>query len=174
MDAFTPVITLHALAALYLLLLGPVQILRRRRDLAHRVLGATWVAGIVVTCVTSFWIVPDGFTWLHGLSIWTLVCMVAALLGIRTGNVKVHRGFMIGSYLGTLTAFAFAALVPARLIPRLLASEPVVALGTAAGVGVVVAILAVSVVRAAGERGSGTAAQDRTARVDRSVSRQGS
>ena len=150
MDAFTPVITLHALAALTAVLLGPVQILRRRRDGAHRILGVVWVTAIVVTCVSSFWIAPDGFSWLHGLAIWTLVCMVAAIAGIRAGIVSIHRGFMVGSYLGTLAAFAFAALVPSRLIPQLLRSEPLVALTTAAGVVVVVLIVHLSVVRAAG------------------------
>ena len=94
MDAFTPVITLHAVAALTAVLLGPVQILRRRRDRAHRVIGAVWVSAIVVTSVSSFWIAPDGFSWLHGLAIWTLVCMIAAIVGIRRGSVPVHRGFI--------------------------------------------------------------------------------
>jgi len=149
MDAFTPVITLHALAASYVLLLGPLQILRRRRDLAHRVLGTTWLIAMLTVCISSFWIAPDGFSWLHGLSVWTLVCMVAAIAGIRTGNVSVHRGFMVGSYLGTLAAFAFAALVPSRLIPQLLRSDPLIAVTTAVGIGVVVLILHLSVVRAA-------------------------
>lgn len=152
MDAFTPVITLHALAATYVLVLGPLQILRRRRDLAHRLVGVTWVAAILTVCISSFWITPDGFTWLHGLSIWTLVCMVAAILGIRAGNVRVHRGFMIGSYLGTLIAFAFAALVPARLIPQLLRSEPLIVVITALGVGALVLVVHLSVVRTAGRR----------------------
>lgn len=152
MDAFTPVITLHALAACYVLLLGPLQILRRRRDLAHRVLGTSWVTAILVVCISSFWIAPDGFSWLHGLSIWTLVCMVAAIAGIRTGNVGVHRGFMVGSYLGTLAAFAFAALVPTRLIPQLLRGEPLIAVTTALGVGAIVLGVHLSVVRAAGRR----------------------
>lgn len=148
MDAFTPVIILHAVAALVVLLLGPFQILRRRRDRAHRMLGAAWAAAMVVTCVSSFWIVDHGFSWLHGLSIWTLVCLVAAIVGIRSGSVEVHRGFMVGSYLGTLIAFSFAALVPARLIPRLLRSEPLIALVTLLGVAAAVAVLVVAVLRA--------------------------
>lgn len=152
MDAFTPVITLHALAATYVLLLGPLQILRRRRDLAHRLVGVTWVAAILIVCVSSFWIAPDGFSWLHGLSIWTLVCMVAAILGIRAGQVSVHRGFMIGSYVGTLSAFAFAALVPVRLIPQLLRSDPLIAVLTVLGVGILVLLVHVRVVRSAGQR----------------------
>lgn len=140
MEAFTLVITIHAVAALYVILLGPVQILRQRRDRAHRLLGASWVAAILIVCVSSFWIAPDGFSWLHGLAIWTLVCMVVAITAIRRRVVAVHRGFMIGSYFGTLAAFAFAVLVPARLIPQLLQSEPLVVLVTVVAVASTVAI----------------------------------
>lgn len=140
MESFTPFIAFHAVAAFFVLVLGPVQILRRRRDRVHRVLGVSWVAAMVVVCVSSFWINAGSFSWLHGLSIWTLLSIVLALIGIRRGNVGLHRGFMVGSYLGTLAAFAFAVLVPTRAIPRLLASEPVVAWGTALGVAAAVAI----------------------------------
>lgn len=155
MDSFTPVIILHAVAATYVLLLGPLQILRRRRDLAHRVVGLSWLAAMVTVCISSFWIAPDGFSWLHGLSIWTLVCMVAAIAGIRSGNVPVHRGFMVGSYLGTLAAFSFAALVPARLIPQLLRSQPLIAVATVVAVGAVVVIFHLTVVRATAAEHSG-------------------
>src|SRR5699024_8573572 len=47
MDSFTPVITLHAIAATYVLLLGPLQILRRRRDLAHRIVGLSWLVAMI-------------------------------------------------------------------------------------------------------------------------------
>ena len=147
MDAFTSVIFVHALAALYVLLLGPLQILRRRRDRAHRMLGTTWVVAILVVCGSSFGIMPNGFSWLHGLSLWTLLCMVLAIAAIRRGNVPTHRGFMIGSYVGTLTAFAFAALVPTRLIPQLLRSEPLVAGVTVLAVAATIAVFAVLAIR---------------------------
>ena len=152
MEELTPAITVHAVAATYVLLLGPLQILRRRRDLAHRLIGTTWLAAMLTVCISSFWVMPNGFSWLHGLSIWTLVCMVAALVGIRIGIVEIHRGFMVGSYIGTLVAFAFAALVPVRLIPQLLRSEPLVVMVTALGVGVLVLAVHLSVVRTVGRR----------------------
>ncbi|WP_193106576.1 DUF2306 domain-containing protein [Brachybacterium sp. FME24] len=144
----TPVIVVHAVAALYVLMLGPFQILRRRRDRAHRLLGTTWVAAMLVVCFSSFGIMPGGFSWLHGLSIWTLLCLVFAIAAIRRGNVPTHRGFMVGSYLGTLGAFAFAALVPARLIPQLLRSEPLVVVTTVLAVGATVAVFALLALRA--------------------------
>lgn len=147
MESITPVIAVHAVAALYVLLLGPLQILRRRRDTGHRLLGASWVAAMLVVCTSSFAIMPDGFSWLHGLSIWTLLCLVIAIVSIRRGSVEMHRGFMVGSYLGTLTAFAFAALVPTRLIPQLLRSEPLVAVVTLLAVAATVAAFAMFSIR---------------------------
>ena len=55
---------------------------------------------------------------------------------------------MVGSYLGTLTAFAFAALVPTRLIPQLLRSEPLVAGVTVLAVAATIAVFATLVIRA--------------------------
>lgn len=150
METFTPIIVVHALAALFVLLLGPFQILRRRRDRAHRVLGVAWVSAMVVVCASSFGIHDGRFSWLHALATWTLLCMVFAIAGIRRRNVPVHRGFMIGSYIGTLAAFAFAALIPARLIPRLLAEEPVIAIGTVLGVLLIVLTFHLTVVRVTG------------------------
>jgi uncharacterized membrane protein len=140
MESFTPVIVFHALAALFVLILGPFQILRRRHDRAHRILGASWVGAMLAVCISSFWINDGTFSWLHGLAIWTLLCMVFAIAGIRRRNISVHRGFMVGSYLGTLAAFTFAALIPQRLIPRLLTSQPVVAIGTTLAVAAAVVV----------------------------------
>lgn len=147
MSHFTPLIAVHALCALTVLVLGPVQILRPRRDRAHRRLGRTWAVAMVLTCGSSFVIAPDGFTWLHGLAIFTLVSLTLGVLAIRRGDVRMHRANMIGSYLGTAVAFAFAVLVPQRAIPQLLRSEPVVALGTALAVGAAVAAYSLLMVR---------------------------
>src|SRR5690625_7545774 len=65
MDAFTPVITLHAVAATYVLLLGPLQILRRRRYLAHRIVGLSLLTAMVTACISRFCIAPDCYHWIH-------------------------------------------------------------------------------------------------------------
>lgn len=167
MGSLTQVIAVHAVAALYVLLLGPLQILRPRRDRAHRILGGTWVAAMLVVCGASFGIMPDGFSWLHGLSLWTLTCMVISLAAIRRGNVGVHRGFMIGSYLGTLTAFAFAALVPTRLIPQLLHSDLPMVLMTVLGVALLVGCFALLMIRGVRADGNGIAIDDQSAQPSR-------
>ncbi|MFF2300506.1 DUF2306 domain-containing protein [Arthrobacter sp. NPDC058127] len=124
----------HLVAALYVVAIGPVQILRPRRDRVHRIVGYLWISAMYYVCLSSFWIVSEGhFTWLHALSAFTLVTVTLGLVVAIKGNIRAHRGNMIGSYIGTLIAFGFAVGVPSRSIPRLLSAD--------AGTGVFVALL---------------------------------
>ena len=149
MDAvhgFTPLIAAHALAASLALLLGPVNIFRRRRDTAHRIIGYGWVAMMVLTCLTSFGIYPDGFSWLHGLAAYTLFSVGAGIWSVLHGNRIAHRYNMIGAYLGTLIAFGFAAFIPSRRIAQFAVNDPaslalIAVLLVAAAGGFVLAVL---------------------------------
>lgn len=121
-------IATHAVAALYALAIGPINILRRRKDRTHRMLGYTWAAAMYYVCLSSFWIVSDGhFSWLHGLSAYTIVTVSLGILAAVRRNIRWHRINMIGSYFGLVTAFVFATIVPSRNIPQLLASDPLTA-----------------------------------------------
>lgn len=143
---WTPLLVTHVAAALYALVLGPVNIVRRRRDRTHRILGYTWAASMYYTCISSFWIVSDGhFSWLHGLSAFTIVTVSLGVAAAVRRNIRAHYANMIGSYLGLLAAFAFAAGVPSRAIPRLLASDPATAWFVAAFVVAGVAALYLTV-----------------------------
>ncbi|MFE5777491.1 DUF2306 domain-containing protein [Brachybacterium sp. NPDC056505] len=146
------VIVLHALGALIVLTLGPIQIFRRHRDRAHRWLGRTWAISMVLTCVSSFFIHPQGLSWLHALAVWTLFSITMGVVNIRRGNVSAHRVWMIGSYLGTCIAFVFAILSPGRLIPHLLRSDPVLPLVFFTGVVALAVAWAGMVVRVRGTR----------------------
>ena len=78
------------------------------------------MAGRNAVCVTvsSFWIreLNEGsFSWIHGLTLWTLFAMTAAILSIRKGWVRSHAIWMIGTMIGVAVAGAFA-LAPGRFI----------------------------------------------------------
>lgn len=125
MDAWTLLIAAHVIAACYVLALGPVNIFRRSRDRIHKIIGFTWTGAIVATCTLSFWIMDDGhFTWLHGLSTFTLITVALGIVSAVRGNIRAHRGNMIGSYAGTLIAFGFAVAAPGRRLPALISAEP--------------------------------------------------
>ena len=75
-------------------------------------------------CVTvsSFWIREmnsGAFSWIHGLTVWTLLSMAVAIVAVRTGRIRLHAGFMIGTMAGAVVAGAFA-LAPGRFIGRVL------------------------------------------------------
>lgn len=62
---------------------------------------------------------PGQFSWLHGLTVWTLFCMLTAIISIRKGKVRTHAAFMTGTMIGAVIAGAFA-LAPGRFISHLL------------------------------------------------------
>ncbi|MET1087188.1 MAG: DUF2306 domain-containing protein [Arthrobacter sp.] len=115
-------ITVHAAAAGYALLLGAFQLLRRTKGGAlHRVIGRTWVAAMLIVVGTSFGIrtLSDGFSWLHALSVLTIVTVTAGVVAAFRRNIPSHRAFMRGSYFGILGAFIGVLAVPERRIPQM-------------------------------------------------------
>jgi uncharacterized membrane protein len=124
MEPWNALLVSHVIAALFVLAIGPVQIFRRRRDRIHRTMGLLWVAAMYFVCVSSFWIVSDGhFTWLHGLSAFTVLTVTLGLVSAIRRNIRSHRGNMLGSYIGIAVAFVFAVGAPGRALPRLLEQD---------------------------------------------------
>ena len=150
MHAWTLLILTHVVAALASVLLGVVQLVRRKGDQRHRHLGRVWVVLMLWAAVSSFWIrhLRDGaFSWLHVLSLVTLVTVTLGIVNIRRGNVPAHRGNMVGSWLGSGIAMVFAMAMPDRMLPTFAVDEP---LGAASALGAVAALVVVLV--AVGDR----------------------
>ena len=153
MEPWNVLLVSHVVAALFVLAIGPMQILRRRRDRVHRTAGYLWVAAMYYVCFSSFGIVTEGhFSWLHGLSAFTIFTVTLGLISAMKRNIPAHRGNMIGSYVGIALAFGFAVGVPNRSIPQLLMSDPVTAIFVTVLVLLSVAAVYLSLFRA--ERGS--------------------
>jgi len=110
-------IALHLSFALGALAIGTAVLLRQKGTDSHKLLGRAWVGAMLVVAMSSFWIRRDGFSWIHLLSIWTLVSLACAVWFIRRGNVRAHRGFMVGTFLG-LAGAGIGALAPERLLYR--------------------------------------------------------
>ncbi len=145
MNTWTLLLGTHVVAALTSVLLGVVQLTRRKGDARHRHLGRVWVVLMLWTAGSSFWIrhLRDGaFSWLHVLSLVTLVTVTLGVVNIRRGNVQGHRGNMVGSWLGSAFAMGFALAVPDRMLPTFAVDEP---LGAAAALATVVTLVAVLV-----------------------------
>jgi uncharacterized membrane protein len=142
--AWTLLIVTHVVAALTSVLLGGVQLARRKGDARHRHLGRGWVVLMLWTAVSSFWIrhLRDGaFSWLHVLSLVTLVTVTLGVVNIRRGDVRGHRGNMVGSWLGSAFAMVFALAVPDRMLPTFAVDEPLGAVAALATVAALVVVL---------------------------------
>jgi uncharacterized membrane protein len=119
-QAFTPVILTHLVAALAALVLGAWVLGRRKGTALHRTLGRVWVGLMLVTAISSFWIRGSGsFSWIHGLSVFTLCALGGAIWFARTGRIAHHRKTMIGIYAGGLVVAGLFTLLPQRLLGRL-------------------------------------------------------
>ena len=112
------IIWLHLATALLALGLGSANLALAKGTLRHRIFGWAWICAMFWVAVSSFWVreLNEGsFSWLHGLSLWTLFSMAAAIVSIRRGRVRSHAAWMIGTMVGVAVAGAFA-LAPGRFI----------------------------------------------------------
>lgn len=121
------VITIHAITASLVVLIGPVNVLRKKKDSKHKALGRSWVVAMYATCVSGMFIytISGGFTIFHALAILTFITTTLGVISIRRNWVTAHVGNMVGGYLGALIAGVFAAFVPGRFIPVLAVQNPV-------------------------------------------------
>lgn len=135
----------HAFAAAVALPLGAWQLFFSTKGSdRHRFAGRTWVALMLYVSVTSFWIKelePGRFSYIHILSVVTIVTVALGVWAARRGNIDSHRGNMIGSWLGLVGAFIGAVVVPVRHIPQFVVTEPVQAVAALAAVLVTTAVI---------------------------------
>ena len=76
---------------------------------------------MAVVALSSFWIFEirrgAGPSLIHLLSVSTLISLALAVWFIRRGNVRAHRGFMVGTFVG-LAAAGLGTLAPGRALYR--------------------------------------------------------
>ncbi|WPB84437.1 DUF2306 domain-containing protein [Sediminicoccus rosea] len=103
--------SLLALAAILAILLLP-----KGRG-AHRWLGRLAAAALALSALSSFGIQARGhLSWLHVLSVVTLVNLAWAVWAIRRGRVAVHRRAMLAGAGGLFVAGLFATFAPGRYL----------------------------------------------------------
>lgn len=112
-------ILIHLIAASTALLLGGFILFTRKGTQGHKMLGRIWAVSILVTAIGSFAIQISGqLSPIHILSVISLISLFIGISAIRKGNVKAHRGAMIGGYTGLFIAFLFT-FDPERFIGQL-------------------------------------------------------
>lgn len=155
MEGWTVLVAAHAAGATLAALLGGYNLwLSRKGDLLHRRVGRIWFVTMYWVAFSSFGIKrlhPGHFSWIHGLSAWTLVSLTVALWAAMTHRVDLHKGFVAGSYFGLLGAGIAAMAFPQRLVPQTAMHAPLSLLAALAGL----TALAYGVVRLAAHSSMG-------------------
>ncbi|MCC6717243.1 MAG: DUF2306 domain-containing protein [Acetobacteraceae bacterium] len=118
------VIQAHAFAAMAAFLIGLVQFAAPKGTLPHRSLGWIWVLLMAGVALSSFWITgvagAGHFSWIHALSVVTLVALVLAVRAARGGRIRAHQRAMTIIFLGALMLAGVFTLLPGRIMHRVL------------------------------------------------------
>jgi uncharacterized membrane protein len=114
------VIQVHAFCAMLALVLGAVQLFRRKGDRVHRALGASWVGLMAIVSLSSFLIWTIRLWWLfspiHLISIFTLAMMVRGVMFARAGKIENHGRVMQYLYFLALVVTGLLTLLPGRIM----------------------------------------------------------
>ncbi|MEM7637264.1 MAG: DUF2306 domain-containing protein [Pseudomonadota bacterium] len=116
-------IQLHVAAAAFAITLSAAIIIVKRGTPAHKLVGRAWVAMLAIICISSFWITGmngAGYSWIHLLSVGTLLGLVNAVWAVRTGNIRAHKYAMISTMVGALLGAGFFAFMPGRMMNAVL------------------------------------------------------
>lgn len=110
----------HIAGATTSFVLGAVVLFWRKGTAGHKLMGRIWVAAMVVTAVSSFFLksfapLVGQFGPIHLLSIWTMYSLPRAIWFIRRGDVEGHLRTMRGLYWGLCIAGA-ASFIPGRAL----------------------------------------------------------
>src|SRR5437588_12400498 len=116
----SPVIQVHAFAAMGAFALGIVQFAAPKGTLPHRTIGGVWVVLMATIAISSFWIhsirLVGPFSPIHLLSIFTLVMLPLAVLQAHRHRVMAHRKAMISIFVGALVVAGAFTFLPGRIM----------------------------------------------------------
>ncbi|WP_127145053.1 DUF2306 domain-containing protein [Pelagibacterium montanilacus] len=141
-------IQIHATAAVLAIVLGTVLMVMEKGTGSHRALGRFWVGLMAVTALSSFAITEvrmfGPYSWIHGLSLLTLVFIARGVRAIRRGRVAEHRSTMISLYVFALLLTGGFTLLPGRRMHAVLFADG----GTSAGIAGAIALAFIGVLLA--------------------------
>lgn len=114
-------VQIHLVSVLAAFVIGTWMMVRPKGTMPHKALGRIYVALMLASAVSTFWIRGLGhgsFSFLHLLSIFVLLALPYAIVMARLGRMRAHRHTMIGVYVGGIWIAGLLTLLPGRLLHR--------------------------------------------------------
>jgi len=113
----------HLATILPAFLIGTFLLLRRKGTPLHKALGRIYLPLMILTGITTLLMQAqvgprflNHFGFIHVFSLVTLYSAPAAYFAVRRGDIKAHRGYMIGLYVGGILIAGAFTLAPGRMI----------------------------------------------------------
>lgn len=113
------VLQIHIASALSAFFVGLWILVRPKGRGMHKTLGWVWVAAMASTAISSFWITGingSSFSWIHGLSAWTVIGLPMGIYAIRRKQVQKHAKAMTGMFLGGMIIAGLFTFLPGRMM----------------------------------------------------------
>lgn len=116
----SPVIQIHAYAAMGAFVLGSFQLLAPKGTISHRKMGWAWAILMMIIAGSSLFIhtirTVGPFSLIHLLSILVLVQVPLAIWAARNGRISAHRKSMTMMFLFALVVAGFFTFMPGRIM----------------------------------------------------------
>mgnify|MGYP000085313251 FL=1 len=114
---------LHLATIMPAFLLGTFLLLRRKGTPTHKLLGRVYLLLMIATGLTTLFMPAQvgprflgHFGFIHLFSLLALYSAPSAYLAARRGDIKSHRGSMIGLYVGGILIAGAFAFSPGRVL----------------------------------------------------------
>lgn len=112
-------VKVHLAFAISALFLGGVMMASRKGARFHRTAGWIWVTMMMTVAISSLFVTGlNGahWSWIHALSLFTIVSLPAGVWAARTHQVKPHRRTMMGVFYGGLIIAGLFTFIPGRVM----------------------------------------------------------
>lgn len=112
-------VQIHIASALTAFFLGLWMLAGPKGTGMHKKLGWIWVAAMGTTSISSFFITGlngDSYSWIHGLSAWTVIGLPMGIYAIRRKQVQKHAKAMTGMFLGGMVIAGLFTFLPGRFM----------------------------------------------------------
>ena len=121
--AYEQLAYLHLATIVPAFLIGTFLLARRKGTPIHKMLGRIYLLLMITTGLTTLFMpaqigprILGHFGFIHTFSLLALYSAPAAYLAARRGDIKAHRGNMIGLYVGGILIAGAFAFSPGRML----------------------------------------------------------
>jgi uncharacterized membrane protein len=120
---YTQLAYLHLATVVPAFFLGGLQLLRPKGTPGHKLLGKIYMALMLATGLITLAMPAEvgprflnHFGFIHIFSFMALFGVPSAYIAARRGNIKAHRGAMLGLYIGGILIAGAFAFSPGRML----------------------------------------------------------